>query len=990
MKLTKAQKNLVLEYARLAARSELSELEAERMGEILELAESDDLLSILINEVDYFVFQELNLLDEDSIYHYENQKARIKEFIEPRLTVEQDEYIAVGAEIKRSTEEPQAVVGVSEFKVRKQKAHSKLIGTMLGVLAVVGVGGFSYYSNLGELRNLISDTDQEGVLTDNSTESVKLNSIDNEKGAQRTSNEQRTITSVTPTNQAIPSTESLETDSMGNLELIPRQMIVQNEGKATINEGNHTIELTPNNGVIDTTNGILNSLTIANNDSSGSILFNSPREIVIDDIDNSEIINDRDTITKTATQDGKSDTAATDIATIDSSIKENIAIQEQQLIVQDEAIVQDIQPGDTGNSVNIFDVTGTEFDSFSRVTIGQADSSLDFSISQQVTVRSLLGSDSINLTEETLTVKNIEPLTLPDNQDIAIGNMNSSYAGDGVNITFLSEATIDAQTPIALFANSSSSEDAGDLIIYTNRIVVKEGNIAASPNEELSTDETTAPRNTRNTASIGSGILTPSLIEGGQAIVAVASFDVSLIKGGALRGSNRFHSFSEFNVEELQRVYFANSTGIENIISRVTESNPSNILGALGVEDKVEFPSTIFSHVAPGTEGNLEGLELITASLELTNGSDINTSTLGIGDSLEITATDLVQLDGESNDGSSLSGIFAQSASGAEGNSGGIELTTSSLELTNGASVSASNPGVGDSGTVKITATNSVRLDEESSDRFSSGIFSQVNSGAEGNSEGIELTTSSLELINGARVSASTFGVGDSGTVKITATNSVQLDGESNDGSSRSGISSMVESGAEGNSEGIEIETASLQLTNGAIVSAYTFGIGNAGNISVRNAQSIFLDNNSFIATAVETTSLGTGGDINIQTRSLFSENNSRISARSRALAGNINIDVSDTLTATDSDITTSVFSGADNGGNITITTDSLIAFDDSDIFAFASDGRGGDITFKTPVFSTEFDIDDTVGIKQFNVDFSQELYQILFATDEPGEGDKQ
>ncbi|NET61510.1 MAG: calcium-binding protein [Symploca sp. SIO2E6] len=84
MKLTQEQSNLVFEYARLAASSELSELEADRMGEILELAQSDDVLCILINEVDYFVLQELNLLDDDSVYHCENQKARIKEFIDPR------------------------------------------------------------------------------------------------------------------------------------------------------------------------------------------------------------------------------------------------------------------------------------------------------------------------------------------------------------------------------------------------------------------------------------------------------------------------------------------------------------------------------------------------------------------------------------------------------------------------------------------------------------------------------------------------------------------------------------------------------------------------------------------------------------------------------------------------------------------------------------------------------------------------------------------
>ncbi|NEO71423.1 filamentous hemagglutinin N-terminal domain-containing protein [Moorena sp. SIO3H5] len=58
---------------------------------------------------------------------------------------------------------------------------------------------------------------------------------------------------------------------------------------------------------------------------------------------------------------------------------------------------------------------------------------------------------------------------------------------------------------------------------------------------------------------------------------------VDLIKGGAIRDINLFHSFLEFNVSEGQRVYFANPAGIENILSRVTGANPSNILGTLGV-----------------------------------------------------------------------------------------------------------------------------------------------------------------------------------------------------------------------------------------------------------------------------------------------------------------------------------------------------------------------------------------------------------------------
>jgi filamentous hemagglutinin family protein len=55
------------------------------------------------------------------------------------------------------------------------------------------------------------------------------------------------------------------------------------------------------------------------------------------------------------------------------------------------------------------------------------------------------------------------------------------------------------------------------------------------------------------------------------------------IEGGAARGANLFHSFSEFNVGDGQRVYFANPSGIDNILSRVTGTNASNILGTLGV-----------------------------------------------------------------------------------------------------------------------------------------------------------------------------------------------------------------------------------------------------------------------------------------------------------------------------------------------------------------------------------------------------------------------
>ncbi|GET44501.1 filamentous hemagglutinin outer membrane protein [Microseira wollei NIES-4236] len=55
------------------------------------------------------------------------------------------------------------------------------------------------------------------------------------------------------------------------------------------------------------------------------------------------------------------------------------------------------------------------------------------------------------------------------------------------------------------------------------------------------------------------------------------------IEGGAIRGANLFHSFREFNIGAGRQVYFANPTGIENILTRVTGSTRSEILGTLGV-----------------------------------------------------------------------------------------------------------------------------------------------------------------------------------------------------------------------------------------------------------------------------------------------------------------------------------------------------------------------------------------------------------------------
>ena len=71
--------------------------------------------------------------------------------------------------------------------------------------------------------------------------------------------------------------------------------------------------------------------------------------------------------------------------------------------------------------------------------------------------------------------------------------------------------------------------------------------------------------------------------------VDIDRLSTELIEGGATRGNNLFHSFSDFNIPEGERVYFANPAGIESILSRVTGQSASNIFGTLGVQGTADL-----------------------------------------------------------------------------------------------------------------------------------------------------------------------------------------------------------------------------------------------------------------------------------------------------------------------------------------------------------------------------------------------------------------
>ena len=175
------------------------------------------------------------------------------------------------------------------------------------------------------------------------------------------------------------------------------------------------------------------------------------------------------------------------------------------------------------------------------------------------------------------------------------------------------------------------------------------------------------------------------------------------------------------------------------------------------------------------------------------------------------------------------------------------------MDLTNGAQISVSTFGKGDAGSLSIFSNN-IKLD---GDGLLTGLFASVGSGATGQGGNVFIDTDSLTLTDGGRVAANVeiMGKGNAGTLEISASNSIVIDGTTSDGAP-SAITSVVNGGL-GNGEGIgdggtvTITTGSLSLTNGGRVSATSLGQGNGGDLTINASDSIFISGdlvNAFVA----------------------------------------------------------------------------------------------------------------------------------------------
>lgn len=365
-----------------------------------------------------------------------------------------------------------------------------------------------------------------------------------------------------------------------------------------------------------------------------------------------------------------------------------------------------------------------------------------------------------------------------------------------------------------------------------------------------------------------------------------------------------------------------------------------------------------------GSEDAVAGtININTDSLDLTGGSAITATTFGVGDAgiINVTAQDIT-LDQEftgiySNVG--LTNIASESeelnVEGVVGNGGVINIDTDTLSLTNGARIISSSIAQGNGGTVNINATGAVSYRGEGvtpvpafgGGPVISGSFSQVQQDSgNGNAGEVNITANSLSLIEKGAVLTDNSGVGgDAGNITLNIKNDVFLD--------KTGlILAQVQTGAEGNGGDINITAASLEAQGNSLILADTKGIGDAGNINIDVQETLSLDETSVILTEVGQDAVGNAGDITITANSLIVKNGADIAAQTKGQgdAGNITVTTSDAISLEDSGEIISLVetNAAGNGGNISLMSRELNLSNQSQIDATisaATNFQGGKIT---------------------------------------------
>ncbi len=475
---------------------------------------------------------------------------------------------------------------------------------------------------------------------------------------------------------------------------------------------------------------------------------------------------------------------------------------------------------------------------------------------------------------------------------------------------------------------------------------------------------------------------------------------------GRQSGSNLFHSFNTFNINSNESVIFSSPNSVNNIISRITGGNPSNIDGLIRSDANMYLLNPYGIVFGENAQLDIQGsFHASTADyLKFQDGKifDVHNLTDSILSVAPVESFGFLSNSTLIVDGSELSVPVGEDLSLIGGN---LQVNNAFLEAASG---QLSLIGVGSAQEINLdeslTANGNITLDNSivstSGDQsgqviIRGGKFEMYGGTIETNTEtidgeGIDIQVDELLVADGSAITAHTFDIGKSGGIKIKVKGIADFDGEDTlvfalsetsgeiadidleaGNLSLNGIFFGMQTYGSGNSGNINIRVkdGSLQLLNGAGITTTTFGTGNSGNIDIKTNDSIKLSgeaswqNGSIIAVNSEgiIDESGDGGTIILKAKNVSLTDGGQISASTFGpgdsgvillqITDNINISGTDTLEYPSGIFTNAEISDVESGknvglaGNIILKT-KILKINNKSAISAITDGpqRGGNI----------------------------------------------
>jgi filamentous hemagglutinin family protein len=428
---------------------------------------------------------------------------------------------------------------------------------------------------------------------------------------------------------------------------------------------------------------------------------------------------------------------------------------------------------------------------------------------------------------------------------------------------------------------------------------------------------------------------------------------IDVITDGARRGSNLFHSFSQFNVLEGRGAYFDDPAGVNNIFSRVTGGSRSEIMGTLGVLGSANLffinPNGIL--FGPNASLSVQGAFVATTANAITfeNGQIFDTTNPEVSQLLAVNPRAFL-----------FNQIAAQPQNSIE-NQGSLRVptgqnlvllggtvaptpTATGNVLINGGSLFAPSGrievgSVGGSGRVMLNPDFSLDFPptlERTDVLLANGAVLNVRNNTAGD---ITVNARTIELSGASRIRAGLdsglgFEGSQAGDIALDATDNIQL-------REGSGVADIVDTSAVGNAGNIRINTGSLNLDDNSVfnTSAFPSSQGRAGNIFITARGDVSIDH-AFI-NAINNSGKGDAGSITIRSNAFALTGGSVINtsnALSEGNAGNISITAnSNVVLSQGSGLEAAIGSSKGNGGSISISGSSISLLENASLYTLVA-----------------------------------------------------